>query len=116
MKLLIVEDSDVTRLILCKMLATMGYEPEVARNGKEAWALFQQSHYNIVISDWVMPDMDGLALCKTIRAQKRTRYTYVILVTGLSGKASYIEGMNAGADDFLTKPIDRDQLAARLRV
>jgi DNA-binding response OmpR family regulator len=64
----------------------------------------------------MMPEMDGLELCRKIRAQKRASYTYIILLTALSGKANYLEGMEAGADDFVVKPFDADELKARLRV
>ena len=63
-----------------------------------------------------MPDIDGLELCKRIRAQPSLQYTYIILLTSMDGKGSYLEGMDAGADDFITKPFDEEQLAARLRV
>jgi phosphoserine phosphatase RsbU/P len=69
-----------------------------------------------LISDWMMPDINGLELSQRIRSAGRTRYTYIILLTVLGGKESYLEGMDAGADDFMTKPFDKDQLGSRLRV
>jgi DNA-binding response OmpR family regulator len=70
----------------------------------------------LVISDLLMPEVDGLELCRRIRASKTPKYTYVILLTALIGKKDYLEGMDAGADDFVTKPFDPDELKARLRV
>jgi DNA-binding response OmpR family regulator len=116
MKILIAEDDTVSRLLLSTTLKKLGYEVIATENGRDAWGVFQQEYIPIIISDWMMPDLDGLELCRMIRSEDRHKYTYVILLTALGGKGSYMEGMNAGADDFITKPFDRDQLAARLRV
>ena len=116
MKILISEDDTVSRLLLSTTLKKLGYEVIATENGRDAWGVFQQEHVSVIISDWMMPDIDGLGLCRLIRAEDRTRYTYFILLTALGGKGCYLEGMNAGADDFITKPFDKDQLAARLRV
>ena len=70
----------------------------------------------MLISDWMMPEMDRLRLLQMIRAEKREKYTYILLLTVLEGKGSYLEGMKAGTDDFITKPFDEEQLAARLSV
>jgi sigma-B regulation protein RsbU (phosphoserine phosphatase) len=116
MKVLIVDDDTVTRLLLVATLRKLGYEPITARNGREAWQIFQNDTFPILISDWMMPELDGLELCRLVRAENRTRYTYIILLTMLGGKGCFLEGMRAGADDFITKPFDEDQLAARLHV
>ena len=116
MKILIAEDQSGARLLLKTALERLGYEVLAAEDGEQAWALYQQEDARIVILDWMMPELDGLELCRMIRAAKRPLYTYVIMLTVLGGKGSYLEGMKAGADDFVTKPIDFDQLAARLRV
>ena len=117
MKILIAEDEPVDREILIQALRQPGHEVVVAENGREAWEVFeQQEDIQVAISDWLMPDLDGLELCRRIRAEKRPHYIYIILITILSGKRSYMRGMDAGADDFLTKPFDLDQLVARLRV
>ncbi len=117
MQVLIVEDDPTSRLLLQRTLERMGYEVEAAAGGEAGWARFQAWRPSIVVTDWMMPDLDGLELCRRIRGDARyRRYTYVIVLTALAGKSSYLEGMNAGADDFVTKPFDPDQLLARLRV
>lgn len=116
MNILIVEDDTVSRLLLSTTLKKLGYDVISTENGRDAWGVFQEQHVSVIISDWMMPDIDGLSLCRMVRTEDRTRYTYIILLTALGGKGSYLEGMNAGADDFITKPFDKDQLAARLRV
>jgi len=116
MRILIAEDDTTSRIILDEILTRLGHEVVAVTNGQEAWATFQQDPVSLVISDWMMPDLDGLELCRRIRAANRAKYTYIILLTALEGKASYLEAMEAGADDFATKPLDSDQLHARLRV
>src|SRR5258705_13775319 len=115
MRILIAEDDTTSRIIRDESLTRLGHEVVAVTNGQEAWAIFQQDHVSLVISDWMMPDLDGLELCRRIRAENRPRYTYIILLTALEGKESYLEAMEAGADDFATKPLDPDQLHARLR-
>lgn len=116
MHLLIAEDEPVTRLQLAAALKGMGHEVTVAGDGQEAWADLQLGQFAIVISDWQMPEIDGPDLCRRIRARGGERYTYFILVTATGGKQRYLEGMEAGADDFITKPIDLEELRARLNV
>jgi phosphoserine phosphatase RsbU/P len=93
----------------------VGHEVLAARNGTEAWNQFEAGDFPIVISDWMMPEMDGLELIRRIRASKRPGYVYTILLTSKSQKEDIVEGMEAGADDFLTKPFDTDELRVRLR-
>jgi two-component system chemotaxis response regulator CheY len=116
MKILIAEDDTTTRLIFGATLRKMGHTVTAVEDGRKAWKAWQQEEYSLLISDWIMPDIDGLELCKRIRAQPSLQYTYIILLTSMDGKGSYLEGMDAGADDFITKPFDEEQLAARLRV
>ncbi len=116
MKILIAEDEAITRLLLSGLLQNLGHEVVVAKNGQQAWEAFTREYFPVVISDWIMPELDGLDLCRMIRAEQAEKYTYIILVTALSGKKNYLEGMDAGADDFVTKPFDPDELTARLRV
>jgi CheY-like chemotaxis protein len=87
----------------------------VAVNGAEAWRLLENTEYPVVISDWMMPEMDGLELIRRIRARAAARYVYTLLLTARSQKEDVVEGMEAGADDFVTKPFDRDELRVRLR-
>src|SRR5262249_33192968 len=84
-------------------------------DGAEAWRLFQGGQFPLVITDWMMPEISGLELIRRIRADERHAYVYVILLTGRSQKEDLVEGMEAGADDFVAKPFDRDELRVRLR-
>ena len=116
MKVLIAEDDKDSRELLSWMLQKLGYQVIAAANGKEAWDAFRKGRFRLVISDVLMPELDGLELCKKIRLHKQSKYTYIIIITALIGKKDYLEGMEAGADDFVTKPFDPDELKARLRV
>ena len=116
MKILIAEDDAISCLALTESLMKLGHDVVTADNGRDAWGMFQTENVQLVISDWMMPYIDGLELCRMIRSENRTKYTYIILLTALGGKGSYLEGMKAGADDFITKPIDLEELGARLHV
>ena len=116
MKILITEDSATSRLMLEDVLQNLEYTILVARDGNEAWDIFQREEVSLIISDWVMPGLDGLELCHQIRSIKRPRYVYFILLTAMEGKSNYMEAMEAGVDDFINKPFDTDQLRARLNV
>lgn len=115
MKVLIAEDEALARRLLQSYLEKWGHEVVAAQNGAEAWDLFAAGDFSIVISDWIMPEMDGVALIRRIRACQRPAYVYTILVTSKSQTEDLVEGMEAGADDFVTKPFDRDELRVRLR-
>ena len=116
MKILIAEDEKVSRLLLKNRLQKWGYEVTAAADGAEAWEIFQKEHFPMVISDWIMPKMDGLELLRRIRSIRRTGYTYTILLTAHSEKDDILAGMDSGADDFIAKPFDNDELRARLKV
>ena len=116
MKILIVEDDTESRETLKLLLELDGHEVTSAQNGSEGWHAFERGHFPVVISDWLMPEMDGLELCRRIRAAERPSYSYVVLVSALAGKSSYLQGMAAGADDFVSKPYDPDELKTRLIV
>jgi two-component system cell cycle response regulator len=116
MKVLIAEDDRDARELLTWILEKLGYQVVAAENGKEAWEAYRKGRFRIVISDVLMPDIDGLELCRRIRKHRQSKYTYIIVITALIGKKDYLEGMEAGADDFVTKPFDPDELKARLRV
>jgi diguanylate cyclase (GGDEF)-like protein len=113
-KILIADDSPVPRLILQKTLATLGHETVSARDGSEAWALFQTFQPDVVLSDWLMPGMDGIELCERIRGLEIDRYTYFVLLTAMTELERAVTAMTAGADDFLVKPLDRFKLEAAL--
>lgn len=116
MEILIADDDATSRLLLKARLEQLGHTPIVAEGGQGAWVTYRERRPPVVITDWLMNDMDGLELCRRIRGEGRRVYTYVILLTVKSGKGPYLEGMSAGVDDFITKPFDPDTLAARLRV
>ncbi|MGH8003147.1 MAG: response regulator [Limisphaerales bacterium] len=116
MKILVAEDDAVSRLILEKALQNWGHSVTACDSGAAAWALYRVGEFRVVISDWMMPEMDGPELCQKIRTLKRSDYTYVILLTAKTGKENFLEGMEAGADDYLTKPFDADELKVRLKV
>jgi sigma-B regulation protein RsbU (phosphoserine phosphatase) len=94
----------------------MGHEVVATADGEAAWSSFLAHAPQLTITDWMMPKVDGLELCRMIRAHVQPKYAYVIFLTALAGKKYYFEGMEAGADDFLNKPVDMDELTARLRV
>jgi diguanylate cyclase (GGDEF)-like protein len=115
MRVLIAEDDAASRMILRRAVQRFGHEVLVAEDGRKAWKLYRETPgVDVVISDWMMPDMDGLELCHRLREEKRDEYTYFIFLTTLNGKEHLLEGMQAGADDYLSKPLDRDQLEVRL--
>ncbi len=116
MKILIADDDDVTRFVLASTLKKQGHEVVAAQNGLQAWEAIQRSYFPVLILDWLMPEMDGLAVCRQVRNLPRRNYTYIVLLTSLEGKSNYLEAMEAGADDFMTKPFDSDQLACRIHV
>ena len=117
MKVLIAEDDPVTRRLLETSLRKWGYDVVVTSDGLEAWEVFQgPSVPSLVISDWMMPDMDGLELCQKIRKMRRSSYTYFIILTAKVGKEDVIMGLDAGADDFLTKPFNPEELKYRLKI
>ena len=113
---LVVDDDAVSSSQLGALAKAAGYDVKTAQNGREAWELLQLARIPIVISDWYMPEMDGPELCRRIRARVRDPYVYFILVTARGGKQQYLAGMEAGADDFIAKPVDPDELRARLKV
>lgn len=116
MNVIVADDDDITRLLLGAALTNLGHNVRAASNGREAWEAWQTGEFPFVISDWMMPDLDGLEFCRRIRAERRTDYTYIVLLTARSGKTNFLEAMTAGADDFITKPFEEDALAARVRV
>ncbi len=114
MKILIAEDNPVSRRLLEKILEKDGHEVLSAEDGLKAFELFQKNEVSMVISDWMMPRMDGLALCRKIRSSAKENYTYIIVLTAKDQKQDLVKILNEGADDYLTKPCDRDEMRARL--
>jgi phosphoserine phosphatase RsbU/P len=116
MNILVAEDDAVARQLLVALLQAAGHSPTAVENGHDAWGAWLLARSRVVISDWQMPEVDGLELCRRVRRQPGESYTYFILLTSRSGKQSYLAAMDAGVDDFITKPIDPDELKARLQV
>jgi diguanylate cyclase (GGDEF)-like protein len=116
MKILIAEDNPTSALFLRRTLSGKGHEVIVTADGIDAWEAMQAGPVPLLISDWVMPRMNGLELCRLVRGREACDYTYVILLTSRDGRADRLEGLRAGADDFLTKPLDPDELAVRLEI
>jgi len=115
MRILLAEDHQLTRFKLKTDLAKWGHEVIEASDGEEAWKLFQQGEFAIVITDWMMPHVDGMELLQRIREAERGEYVYVIMLTAKSEMQDVVSAMGAGADDFLAKPVHRDELHVRLR-
>ena len=113
--ILVVDDSRAQRRILSMTLARGGYLVTEADSGISALALCQEMRFDIVLSDWMMPEMNGLDFCREYKALPRDDYGYFILLTSKSEKAEIADGLDCGADDFLTKPVNPDELRARLR-
>ena len=117
MKLLIAEDDNNTRLLLYFALKKFGYEVVQAKNGEDAWEQLQQDDPpKILILDWMMPKMDGIEVCKNVRKQTGGQPPYIIILTSKNAPEDIIEALHAGADEFLTKPINQTELRARVEV
>lgn len=115
MKVLIAEDDSISRRILARTVEKFGYECLAAEDGLEAWRIFQNTpEIDAVVSDWMMPGMDGLELCRKIRGTDHSNNTFFIFLTALRGEEHLIEGMKAGADEYLVKPLDIEQLKTKL--
>jgi sigma-B regulation protein RsbU (phosphoserine phosphatase) len=116
MKILMVEDDPVARAVLQAALKSLGHDVTVTADGLAAWNRLTIDPHRIVISDWMMPGLDGLELCRRIRAQRHD-YTYFVLLSNLTtGGDNLRQAMDAGVDDFLTKPVNPVELQARLHV
>lgn len=115
-EVLVVDDSPVYRKLVEQLLAAEPYSLIFANNGAEAIDLYQQHSPCMVITDWMMPDFSGLELCQRIRSDNTRPYTYLILMTSNKEKGSVVKGLQAGADDYLTKPFDPGEMLARIGV
>ena len=117
MRILIADDDRVTRLSLEAQLSQWGYEVISCADGKEAWKVLQSKDAPaLAVLDWVMPELTGVEICRRIRAQENNASTYLILFTSRDQQGDQVEGLEAGADDYLSKPLDLVQLQARIRV
>ena len=117
MKILIAEDDAISRRVLEATLTKFGYDVVVAADGAEAWALLEREDApRMAILDWMMPEIDGIELCRRLRSIPSATPPYLILLTAKSTKEDVVIGLDAGANDYLTKPFDRAELRARVRV
>lgn len=114
MKILVADDDSTSRLIVQTALRSLGHECHIVSDGAQAWEAFRTHRPDVVISDWMMPGLTGLELCRNIRTDASGAYTFIIMVTSQGGHDEVLEGMNAGADDYLIKPLDPDDLQAHL--
>jgi DNA-binding response OmpR family regulator len=117
MKILIAEDDPVSRHLLEATLSQFGYKVVLAADGAQAWAVLQrQDSPSLAILDWIMPEIDGVELCRRVRNLPTTTPPYLILLTARNEKTDVVVGLEAGANDYLTKPFDRSELHARIQV
>ena len=117
MKILIAEDDPVSRRLLEATLGKFGYEVVLATDGAEAWAVLQsEDSPSLAILDWMMPEMDGVEICRRVRSLPTATPPYLMLLTAKSEKTDVVAGLDAGANDYLTKPFDRSELRARIQV
>jgi DNA-binding response OmpR family regulator len=114
MNILFADDDATSRLVVQTTLRILGHECHTVDDGAQAWDAFQSHRPDVVISDWMMPGLSGLQLCRNVRADTAGSYTYFIIVTGQDGHAQVLDGMSAGADDYLVKPLDSEDLQAHL--
>ena len=115
MKILIAEDDHISRKILQTILTKQGNEVTAAEDGLKALEALKKETPDILITDWMMPNLDGLQLSRQVRALNLPSYVYIILLTALTDKQRIIEGLDAGADDYITKPYDKTELMARVK-
>lgn len=115
MKVLVVDDDVVSRQKLQWFVKSFGYETIEAENGLVALEIWKNERPRIVITDWMMPVMDGLELCREIRKLEGTQYTYIIIVTSRTNTEDIVMGIDSGADNYITKPYSKDELAAKIR-
>ncbi len=112
--IMVVDDDVVSRSLVERYLKKAGFEVASAGNGKEAISLLDQRFFPIVLTDWMMPEMDGPELCRKIRGRKMDGYVFIILITARDSKNDIVSGLESGADDYLTKPIHSAELLARI--
>jgi two-component system, cell cycle response regulator len=112
--ILLAEDDPVTRMLMTRFLKKAGYEVDAVANGSEALDKMTKRYYPMLVTDWEMPEMDGVALCKAVRNLQLDGYVYALLLTARDAKEHIIAGLEAGADDYLIKPVHEAELIARL--
>jgi diguanylate cyclase (GGDEF)-like protein len=116
MRILVVDDQKTTGMALSQLLVGLGHEPRLVGGGAAAWDVLAREDWRLILTDWMMPDVDGLDLCRRIRARKGGPYRYVIMLTVKDTRSDRFEALVAGADDFMTKPVDEEELIIRLAI
>jgi DNA-binding response OmpR family regulator len=115
LKVLIADDDEDCRDAMRAAVGALGHSCVIACDGLEAWEMYQADRADVILSDWKMPRMDGLRLCQKLRGEDSNKpYTHFIFVTGNKKRADFVDGMRAGADGYVMKPVDIDELGARL--
>jgi len=114
MQILVADDDPTSRLLLRAIVAKLGHECLVAEEGSSAWDVLSSGGIDVLLTDWMMPGLDGPELCRRVRHAQGDSYTYVVLTTGLDHPEHVLEGMSAGADDYLIKPVDSFAVQTRL--
>src|SRR5437899_2759689 len=114
-KVLLVDDDPAMLRLLAKWLEASGYEVLRASDGRSAIEIIEAQHPKLLVTDWEMPNVDGLELCRWVRGQNFGHYVYTVILTVRSDSSDMLKGLEAGADDFLKKPVDRNELLARIR-
>jgi len=112
--ILLAEDDPVTRMLMTRFLKKAGYEVDAVADGTEALEHMTRRYYPLLVTDWEMPEMDGIELCKAVRNLQLDGYVYALLLTARNAKEHIIAGLEAGADDYLVKPVHEPELVARL--
>lgn len=116
MRALIADDDRIATTILSRALAEWQFDVSLAHDGESAWGVIQTQAPQLAIVDWMMPALDGPGLCRRIRQDATTAHMYLILLTSRDSRADVVAGLDSGADDYLVKPFDREELRARLHV
>ena len=117
MRALVADDDRVGAAVLAATLERWGLDVVMAKDGHEAWRIVEaDSGIAMLIADWVMPGIDGPELCRRIRSQDSLRHMYIIMLTGRADRTDVVAGLDAGADDYVVKPFDQDELRARVQV
>ncbi len=114
MRILVADDDATSRLLLKASVTKLGHECLVAEDGLQAWEVLASEPIDVLLTDWMMPGLDGPELCRRVREELTAHYTYIVLVTGLAQGEQVLEGMSAGADDYLIKPVDPFAVRTRM--
>ena len=116
MHILLVDDEPVARRLFEKKLTNLGYTVYAAENGILAWNILSSTWIDMVVTDWMMPEMNGLELCRKIRSAGFDKYMYIILVSARDAQQDIIRGLEVGVDDYITKPVNAEEFKARIEI